>query len=50
MVTSRRLPLFIGVKDGKTIYIAPIRGKGLWDAIWAYVGMDERYGCSRCVF
>jgi len=38
---SRRLPLFIGEKDGKTYYIAPIRGKGLWDAIWAYVAMDE---------
>ncbi len=22
-------------------YIVPIRGKGLWDAIWAYVAMDE---------
>lgn len=38
---QRRLPLFIGEKDGKTFYIAPIRGKGLWDAIWAYVAMDE---------
>ncbi|MBN4070276.1 Na(+)-translocating NADH-quinone reductase subunit C [Olleya sp. AH-315-F22] len=38
---SRRLPLFIGEKDGNTFYIAPIRGKGLWDAIWAYVAMDE---------
>ena len=33
--------MFIGEKDGKTLYIAPIRGKGLWDAIWAYVAMDE---------
>jgi Na+-transporting NADH:ubiquinone oxidoreductase subunit C len=38
---ARRLPLFIGEKDGKTFYIAPIRGKGLWDAIWAYIAMDE---------
>jgi len=38
---SRRLPLFIGELDGKTYYIAPIRGKGLWDAIWAYIAMDE---------
>jgi len=38
---SRRLPLFVGEKDGKTFYIAPIRGKGLWDAIWAYIAMDE---------
>ncbi len=38
---TRRLPLFIGEREGKTFYIAPIRGKGLWDAIWAYVAMDE---------
>ncbi|MDX6747459.1 Na(+)-translocating NADH-quinone reductase subunit C [Polaribacter sp. PL03] len=38
---ERKLPLFIGEKDGKTFYVAPIRGKGLWDAIWGYVAMDE---------
>lgn len=38
---ARRLPLFVGEKDGTTFYIAPIRGKGLWDAIWAYVAMDK---------
>lgn len=38
---KRQLPLFIGEKDGKTYYIAPIRGIGLWDAIWAYVAVDE---------
>ncbi|MFK7783234.1 Na(+)-translocating NADH-quinone reductase subunit C [Psychroserpens sp.] len=39
---ERQLPLFVGKDDkGKTYYIAPIRGKGLWDAIWAYVAMDE---------
>ena len=37
----RRLPLFVGEKDGKTFYVAPIRGKGLWDAIWGYIAMDE---------
>lgn len=38
---QRALPLFVGEKDEKTFYIAPIRGKGLWDAIWAYIAMDE---------
>ncbi len=39
---QRRLPLFIGKnQDGKTFYVAPIRGKGLWDAIWGYIGMDK---------
>ena len=38
---TRKLPLFVGEKEGKTFYIAPIRGKGLWDAIWGYVAMDK---------
>jgi len=37
----RKLPLFVGEKEGKTFYVAPIRGKGLWDAIWAYVALDK---------
>lgn len=38
---KRKLPLFIAQKDGENLFIAPIRGKGLWDAIWAYVAIDE---------
>lgn len=38
---NRRLPLFVGEKDGSVFYIAPIRGKGLWDAIWGYVALDK---------
>lgn len=39
--SERKLPLFVGEKDGKTYYVAPIYGKGLWDAIWGYVSLDE---------
>lgn len=38
---SRKLPLFIGEKEGKTFYIIPIYGKGLWDAIWGYVALND---------
>ena len=39
---QRRLPLFVGKnKNGDVLYVAPIRGKGLWDAIWGYVALDE---------
>ncbi|WP_040281338.1 Na(+)-translocating NADH-quinone reductase subunit C [Psychroserpens damuponensis] len=38
----RKLPLFVGKnEEGKTVYVAPIYGKGLWDAIWGYVAVDE---------
>ncbi|UOB18360.1 Na(+)-translocating NADH-quinone reductase subunit C [Abyssalbus ytuae] len=38
---ERKLPLFIGEKDGETVYVVPMRGKGLWDAIWGYMALDE---------
>tara|TARA_R110001583_G_scaffold112186_1_gene261487 strand:- start:27626 stop:28372 length:747 start_codon:yes stop_codon:yes gene_type:complete len=39
---TRRLPLFIGNKEGKEYYIVPVRGKGLWDAIWGYVALNNQ--------
>lgn len=39
---ERRLPLFIGKKDNVDYYIIPVRGKGLWDAIWGYVAVDNQ--------
>lgn len=38
---QRRLPLFIGEKDNNQFYVIPVRGKGLWDAIWGYVAIDS---------
>ncbi len=36
------LPLFIGEKDDKEFYIIPMYGKGLWDAIWGFVALDNK--------
>ncbi|MEN8788606.1 MAG: Na(+)-translocating NADH-quinone reductase subunit C [Flavobacteriaceae bacterium] len=36
-----RLPVFIGEKDGKKYHILPMYGKGLWDAIWGFISVDE---------
>jgi len=36
-----RLPVFIGEKDGKKYHIIPMYGKGLWDAIWGFISVDE---------
>ena len=38
---KRRLPLFIGNKDNTKFYVIPVRGKGLWDAIWGYIAVDS---------
>ncbi len=36
-----KLPVFIGEKDGKTSYILPMHGKGLWDIIWGFISVNE---------
>lgn len=38
---TRRLPLMVGQKDGKELYVVPVRGKGLWDAIWGFIALDK---------
>jgi Na+-transporting NADH:ubiquinone oxidoreductase subunit C len=37
----RKLPLFMGTQNGKEVYVMPVRGKGLWDAIWGFVAVDK---------
>tara|TARA_R110001632_G_scaffold149752_2_gene267168 strand:+ start:526 stop:1263 length:738 start_codon:yes stop_codon:yes gene_type:complete len=38
---ERKMPLFKGERDGKTYFVVPMYGKGLWDAIWGYVALDS---------
>ncbi|GLB50534.1 NADH:ubiquinone reductase (Na(+)-transporting) subunit C [Neptunitalea lumnitzerae] len=40
-VDEQRFPLFIAEKDGAKFYIIPLRGAGLWDAIWGYISLDD---------
>jgi len=37
----RNYPLFIAKKDGKTFYILPVVGKGLWGPIWGNICLGE---------
>lgn len=43
-------PLFVCRKEGKSLYIIPVRGKGLWGPIWGYIAvegdMNTVYGVS----
>ncbi|AYN66948.1 Na(+)-translocating NADH-quinone reductase subunit C [Euzebyella marina] len=45
-----KLPLFIGEKDGKKSYIIPMYGKGLWDAIWGFISLDEQMNVQGVYF
>lgn len=38
--SAQRFPLYIAEKEGKTYYVVPLYGAGLWDAIWGYVALD----------
>ena len=47
---TRRLPLFIGEKDGEKFYIVPMRGSGLWDAIWGFMALNSDLETVKGVF
>jgi Na+-transporting NADH:ubiquinone oxidoreductase subunit C len=47
---QKRYPLFVGEKDGETYYIVPVLGKGLWDAIWGFVALDENFVVKGVLF
>ncbi|MGB1216458.1 MAG: NADH:ubiquinone reductase (Na(+)-transporting) subunit C, partial [Saprospiraceae bacterium] len=38
---NRKYPVYIYKDGGETFYICQVRGKGLWDAIWAYVAVKS---------
>jgi len=35
-----KLPVFIGDNEGEKLYVIPMYGKGLWDAIWGFIALD----------
>lgn len=36
-----RLALYVCEVDGKTKYVIPVYGMGLWGAIWGYIAIDD---------
>ncbi len=38
---DRHLPVFIAEHEGKTVYVFPVYGKGLWGPIWGYVALED---------
>jgi len=38
---NQSYPIYLAEKDGKTFYIIPLFGSGLWDAIWGYIALDS---------
>ena len=40
-VETQRFPLYVASVEESKYYIVPLRGSGLWDAIWGYIALDE---------
>jgi len=38
---EQAFPLYIAEKEGKTFYVIPLFGAGLWKEIWGYVALDS---------
>jgi Na+-transporting NADH:ubiquinone oxidoreductase subunit C len=38
---ERKLPIYLAEKDGKSYYILPLYGAGLWGPIWGYISLEE---------
>lgn len=45
-----KFPVFVTEKEGKKYYVIPVRGMGLWDAIWGYVSINEELKVDGIVF
>lgn len=50
--SQRQLPVFVAVLDnGDSAYIVPLRGKGLWGAIWGYLSFKTDFNTvTGCMF
>jgi Na+-transporting NADH:ubiquinone oxidoreductase subunit C len=40
-VNEQRFPLYEANVEGSKFYIVPLRGAGLWNAIWGYIALKE---------
>ena len=39
--SEQRFPLYEANVEGEIFYIVPLRGAGLWNAIWGYIALEE---------
>ncbi|MBC9798576.1 NADH:ubiquinone reductase (Na(+)-transporting) subunit C [Sinomicrobium weinanense] len=38
---KQHYPLYIAEVEGKKYYVVPLRGAGLWNAIWGYIALED---------
>ncbi len=42
-LSERQMPLYIAEAENETYYILPLRGAGLWGAIWGYISLKSDF-------
>ena len=40
-IEQQRFPLYVAEVKAEAYYIVPLRGSGLWDAIWGYIALES---------
>ncbi len=40
-IEEQRFPLYVAEVDTQSYYIIPLRGAGLWNAIWGYISLES---------
>lgn len=40
---KRNFPVFVSSNNGDSLYIMPLRGKGLWGPIWGYIALKNDF-------
>jgi len=48
-IEEQVFPMYKAQYKGATNYVIPLRGKGLWDAIWGYVALEENFNTIQGV-
>ncbi|MCB0374755.1 MAG: NADH:ubiquinone reductase (Na(+)-transporting) subunit C [Sinomicrobium sp.] len=48
-VTEQRFPLYVAEMEGTTYYIIPLRGAGLWNAIFGYIALKDDFNTVKGV-
>ena len=41
--SDQRYPIYVAVVEEEKYYVIPLRGKGLWDAIWGYISLKSDF-------
>ena len=48
-IDQQRFPLYVAEVESESFYIVPLRGAGLWDAIWGYMALEDELSTIKGV-